>query len=70
MIEAAHVEALEADRQRAPTRVQRAERCLTATPGLGVTTKVLKRDPEKILLEELQRWKPTSSSSARMDTVR
>lgn len=56
MIEAAHVEALEADRQRAPTRVQRAERCLTATPGVGVTTKVLEGNPEKMLLEEVQRW--------------
>jgi nucleotide-binding universal stress UspA family protein len=56
MIEAAHVDALDADRQRAPARVQRAERCLAGTPGVAVTSKVLEGSPEDVILEEAERW--------------
>jgi len=56
MIEAAHVEALEADRQRAPGRVQRAERCLAGKPGVSVTSKVLEGDPAEAILDEAESW--------------
>jgi len=55
MIEAAHIEALEADRQRAPGRVQRAERCLAGTSGVSVTTAILERNPAVAILEEAER---------------
>jgi nucleotide-binding universal stress UspA family protein len=56
MLSAAHHEALEADRERAPARVQRAERGLAATPGVSVSSKVLQGDPEDVILEEAERW--------------
>ncbi len=56
MIEAAHMEALQADRQRAPGRVQRAERCVAGRPGVSVTTKVLEGDPAEAILDEAERW--------------
>jgi nucleotide-binding universal stress UspA family protein len=56
MIEAAHVEALEADRQRAPMRAERAERFLTSTPGLQVTSRVLEGDTSEVILDEAERW--------------
>ena len=56
MIEAAHVDALDADRQRAPARVQRAERLLARGHGVGVTTKVLEGSPEDAILEEAEHW--------------
>jgi nucleotide-binding universal stress UspA family protein len=56
MIEAAHVEALEADRKRAPGRLQRAERCLAGKPGVSVTTRVLEGDPAEAILDEAERW--------------
>jgi nucleotide-binding universal stress UspA family protein len=56
MIEAAHLEALEADRQRAPGRVRRAERCLAGKPGVSVTTRVLEGDPAEAILDEAERW--------------
>ena len=56
MIEAAHIEALAADRERAPARVQRAIRCLTEAPTASVTGKVLEGDPEDAILEEAERW--------------
>lgn len=56
MIEAAHIQALEADRQRAPARVLRAERCLAGKPGVSVTTSVLEGDPAEAILDEAERW--------------
>jgi nucleotide-binding universal stress UspA family protein len=56
MIEAAHVQALAEDRQRAPGRVQRAERCLAGNPGVSVTSKVLEGDPAEAILDEAERW--------------
>ena len=56
IIEAAHGDALEADRLRAPLRVQRAERCLTGTPGVAVTSRVLEGAPEDAILDEADRW--------------
>jgi nucleotide-binding universal stress UspA family protein len=56
MIEAAHVEALRADRLRAPGRLQRAERCLAGMSGVSVTSKVLEGDPAEAILEEAERW--------------
>jgi nucleotide-binding universal stress UspA family protein len=55
MIEAAYVEAREADRQRAPGRVQRAERCLAGKPGISVTTKLLEGNPAEVILDEAER---------------
>ncbi len=52
MIEAAHVEALEAERQRAPGRVMRAQRCFQDKPGITVTTKVVEGAPVDALLQE------------------
>jgi nucleotide-binding universal stress UspA family protein len=56
MMEAAHVDALEADRLRAPQRVQRAERCLAATPGLTVTSTILEGNPAEAILGEAERF--------------
>jgi nucleotide-binding universal stress UspA family protein len=56
MIEAAHVEALAADRERAPARVQRAILCLTEAHTASVTGKVLEGDPGDAILEEAERW--------------
>jgi nucleotide-binding universal stress UspA family protein len=56
MIEAAHHESLEAERARAPIRLQRAERCLAGTPGVTVTSEVLEGKPEDVLLAEAERW--------------
>jgi nucleotide-binding universal stress UspA family protein len=56
MIAAAHVEALGADRKRAPGRVQRAERCLAGKPGVSVTSRVLEGDPAEAILDEAGRW--------------
>ena len=56
IVEAAHGDALEADRLRAPLRVQRAERCLTGTPGVAVTSRVLEGAPEDAILDEADRW--------------
>jgi nucleotide-binding universal stress UspA family protein len=56
MIEAAHLEALAADRERAPARVQRATQCLTDAQALSVTGKVLEGNPEDAILEEADRW--------------
>jgi nucleotide-binding universal stress UspA family protein len=57
MIEAAHVDALEADRLRAPARVQRAQKCLAATSGMTVTGTVLEGNPAEVILDETERWK-------------
>jgi len=56
MIEAAHLEALAADRERAPARVQRAILCLTEEHTASVTGKVLEGDPRDAILEEAERW--------------
>jgi nucleotide-binding universal stress UspA family protein len=56
MIEAAYVEAHEAERQRAPGRVQRAERCLAGKPDISVTTTVLEGNPAEVILDEAERW--------------
>lgn len=56
MIEAAHVEALEAERQRAPARVQRAERCLATASGVSVSGRILEGHPQEALIEEAERW--------------
>jgi len=56
MFEAAHIDALEADRLRAPLRVRRAEQCLAGKPGVTVTSKVLEGNPEDAILDEADRW--------------
>lgn len=56
MVEAAHVDALEAERVRAPQRVRRAEKCLAGKPGVTVTTTVLEGNPAETILEEAERW--------------
>jgi nucleotide-binding universal stress UspA family protein len=55
MIEAAHVDMLAADRERAPIRVLRAERCLSTT-GIPVRGRVLEGNPETAIIEEAERW--------------
>jgi nucleotide-binding universal stress UspA family protein len=55
MIEAAHVDALAADRERAPIRLLRAERCLSTT-RIPVHGKVLEGNPEKAIIDEAERW--------------
>jgi nucleotide-binding universal stress UspA family protein len=56
MMEAAYVDALEAERLRAPHRAEQAEKCLAGTPGLTVTSTVLEGDPAHAILEEAERW--------------
>jgi nucleotide-binding universal stress UspA family protein len=56
MMEAAHVDALEAERLRAPERARRAEKCLGGKPGLLVTSAVLEGNPAEVILEEAERW--------------
>ena len=56
MMEAAHVDALEAERLRAPQRAERAEKCLAGTPGLTVTSTVLEGNPPEVILDEAERW--------------
>jgi nucleotide-binding universal stress UspA family protein len=56
MAEAAHHEALEADRERAPVRAARAEQSLRTKPGVSVSQRVLEGDPTAAILEEAGRW--------------
>jgi nucleotide-binding universal stress UspA family protein len=56
MIEAAHQDALEAARRRAPQRLRRAEQALEAGTGLDVTGKVLEGDPPVAIVDEADRW--------------
>lgn len=56
MMEAAHVDALDAERLQAPRRVQRAEQCLAGQPGLAVTSTVLEGHPAESILDEAERW--------------
>jgi nucleotide-binding universal stress UspA family protein len=56
MMEAAHVDALEAEGLRAPQRAARAERCLAGKPGLTVTSAVLEGNPPEAILDEAERW--------------
>lgn len=56
VVEAAHIQAMEEDRQRAPARVERARRGLAAMPGVVVTTTILEGDPKTALSEEAARW--------------
>jgi len=53
---AAHVQALEEDRERAPVRIEAARRALVGLPGVVVHTTTLEGDPAKSLLEEAERW--------------
>lgn len=57
MLEAAHVQALEAERQRAPERVTRAERRLAGKAGVAISTKILEGDPGRALVDEAERWR-------------
>ena len=57
MLEAAHLEALAADREQAPGRVHQAEQCLAAAEGVTVTGTVLEGQPHKAILEEAERWR-------------
>jgi nucleotide-binding universal stress UspA family protein len=58
IVEAAHVDAIEAARQRAPGHVQRAQDCLNAAgqAGVTVTGQVLEGDPEDMILREAEAW--------------
>jgi nucleotide-binding universal stress UspA family protein len=56
MIAAAHIEAVAADRERAPTRVRRAVEGLAGTPGVSVTSKVAEGHPADTILDEAERW--------------
>src|SRR5690606_33806821 len=56
MIEAAHVDALEADRQQAPIRTERAVRHLQDIPGVAVAGKILEGAVEEVILEEARHW--------------
>jgi nucleotide-binding universal stress UspA family protein len=56
MMEAAHVDALEAERLRAPQRAQRAQECLAGKPGLTVRSTVLEGNPAEVILDEAERW--------------
>ncbi|MEX1127788.1 MAG: universal stress protein [Vicinamibacterales bacterium] len=56
MLAAAHEDALDAERLRAPLRVQRAQKCLAGKPGVGVTTRVLEGNPEDAIVDEADRW--------------
>jgi nucleotide-binding universal stress UspA family protein len=53
---AVHLDALEADRVRAPRRVHRAEQCLAGNPGLAVTGALLEGNPAEAILGEVERW--------------
>jgi len=53
---AGYEQALEADRQDAPVRVQRAERFLNAHSALPVAIKVLEGNPGHTIVQEAERW--------------
>lgn len=55
---AAHVTALEQDRQRAPERVRWAERMLGQLAGVTISSTILEGAPAEVLLEEATRWHP------------
>jgi nucleotide-binding universal stress UspA family protein len=54
---ATYATALEDNRRQAPERVRAAEAALAGVPGLAVRSTVLEGDPEKVILEEADRWK-------------
>jgi nucleotide-binding universal stress UspA family protein len=54
---AGYEQALEADRQDAPVRVQRAERFLIGHSPLSVATRILEGNPGHMIVEEADRWK-------------
>jgi nucleotide-binding universal stress UspA family protein len=53
---AAHVEALERERERAPERVRQAERQLSAL-GSDIESRVLEGDPVDVIVNEADRWR-------------
>jgi nucleotide-binding universal stress UspA family protein len=55
---AAHVTALEEDRQRAPERVRWAEQALGQLRGVTLSSTILEGVPAHALLEEAARWQP------------
>jgi nucleotide-binding universal stress UspA family protein len=55
MLEASHVEDLEAERTRAPARVQRARDCLASISGVKVHESIVEGDPEHVILAEADR---------------
>jgi nucleotide-binding universal stress UspA family protein len=57
MIVAAHVDAVAADRERAPIRVRRAAEGLADAPGLAVTSKIVEGDPADAILDEAEHWR-------------
>jgi nucleotide-binding universal stress UspA family protein len=57
MLEAAHVDAAEADLLRAPARVRRAQKCLASQSGVAVTGVVLEGHPADVILGEAKRWR-------------
>jgi nucleotide-binding universal stress UspA family protein len=56
-VEASHVQALEAERQRVPARIERARRALENARGVTVTSKILEGDPEDEILKEADTWR-------------
>jgi len=54
---AAHVTALEEDRDRAPVRLQQARERLSAVRDVSLTSLMLEGDPAKAVVEEADRWK-------------
>jgi nucleotide-binding universal stress UspA family protein len=58
MIAAAHIEAIAADRERAPARVRRAADCLAGMPEVSVISKVVEGHPADAILDEADRWRP------------
>jgi nucleotide-binding universal stress UspA family protein len=54
MLEAAHIEALEAERVKAPLRVARAEAALSRIPGVTVRARTVEAAPAEAILEEAQ----------------
>jgi nucleotide-binding universal stress UspA family protein len=57
MLEAAHIDAAEADLLRAPARVRRAQKCLASRSGVAVTGTVLEGNPADVILGEAERWR-------------
>jgi nucleotide-binding universal stress UspA family protein len=54
---AGYEQALEADRQDAPVRVQRAQRFLNGHSALPVATRILEGNPGHVIIQEADRWK-------------
>jgi nucleotide-binding universal stress UspA family protein len=53
---AAHVEALEEDRQQAPGRLERARHQLAEASGLSVSSEILEGAPAALIVDQARQW--------------